>query len=459
MAGLHHVTTAAGRLAYNAAWMSLPIPGLGGRAVSATSYIAENQIGDDRPLMFLWNGGPGASSSPLHLSAFGPRRFAATPGHLVGITTEPRMIEENPATLLDVADLVFVDPVGTGMQTDVDDPPELTVELDGAAVEAFVRHWINAHGRKRSPLHLVGESFGAFRLTEMSERLADLDVRGLILISPMLDPAIQAPSVGNDQSHIADVPAMSVAAWRHGRSKIRSNDVDEVWRAARDFAEGDYLVALQKGVAVEPAKERAVAERLHLLTGVPIDRIIKSRLRLSSEEFLRELLYDEDRIVGRLDTRITGPLPAPVVDGGRPPSADDPALGVGRSNIILSPDIKHYLRQHAGADGAGDYVALTLALNFAWDWRPASKKAEFSRNYLPRVAVLLDERPAAQMLVIGGIYDMATVWGGVVYSMMHAGISADRFTLLMTHGGHSLTGEALDRAGEAIRRFVTTDIT
>lgn len=228
---MRHVADGTG-LPYDAHWEALTLTDASGTdntTMSATTYTAAASSAP-RPVMFLFNGGPGASSSPLHMSAFGPRRIVTDP------VSGERAIHANPYSLLDQADLVFVDPVGTGFNRvlrEGGDTPYLSVHGDAAAMEHFVRHWLTTHDRLTSPLYLVGESFGGFRLATMCESISDLNVAGLALISPMLDASAAAAAPGNDLPHVFDLPPMAVAAWHHGRSSGRFADAAAVFANAQ----------------------------------------------------------------------------------------------------------------------------------------------------------------------------------------------------------------------------------
>nr|WP_281178383.1 hypothetical protein [Amycolatopsis jejuensis] len=443
--------TATGKpIDYTARWTSYPVLGADGEAiatVSATAYVAE-PVDPARPVTFLFNGGPGASSSPLHMGAFGPNIFSTT-------VDGGREIVPNPHTLLDCSDLVFVDPVGTGFSRELapdGGAPYLTVHGDAASVEGLIRRWLTEHGRAHSPLHLVGESFGGFRLATLCASIADLPVAGLVLISPLLDATATAP--GNDLTHALELPTMAVAAWFHGLASPNAADAAEVFDTAEVFARDDYLRALHQGSALDPAERHRVGGRLAALLGLPVEVVLDADLRVDSEDFLRRLLADRDELVGRLDVRVTGPMPPPPDPDG-PPTVDDPALGMIDTNVRHSDALADYLRTHAGATAEGPYVSLSLELGFRFDWRSADREEAFYVNQTTHLVKLLKERPQARALLIGGYFDLATVLSGTIHAATHSGMPTDRTEVLTLTSGHSLEPSVLPAVTAAVRKLIT----
>ncbi|MEU6408169.1 alpha/beta fold hydrolase [Microbispora sp. NPDC046933] len=465
---MRHTVTIAGRaVEYDAQWESLTLTGADGTPdalISATAYLAGDPSA--RPVMFLFNGGPGASSSPLHMSAFGPRRFVTDPVDPLSFGRDHasgrRRVVPNPFCLLDAADLVFIDPVGTGFSRELRQDgaaPYLSVHGDAAATERFIRWWLAEHKRQDSPIYLVGESFGGFRLATMCARITDLDVAGLVFISPMLDASATAPAPGNDLPHVFDLPTMAVAAWVHGRASAGIPDAATVFASAQAFAQSEYLTALHLGSGLPQRDRAAVAERVADLIALPAERVLADDLRVQSETFLRMLLADRGELVGRLDTRITGPMPPEAVDD-RPPAADDPALGIGRSNVIHSDALAHYLRSEAEATDDGSYVSLSLELNFAFDWRNDHPKPDFYRNPTANISTLLRERPHARALLIGGYFDLATPLAASVFAIRHCGAPPSRVETLQLTAGHSLADDdTLRTASAALRALIRTTST
>ncbi|MFJ7215040.1 alpha/beta fold hydrolase [Amycolatopsis sp. NPDC098790] len=446
------VTIAGTPVEYTVAWTELPLIGDDGAAdatISATTYLAHDSS-PDRPVTFLFNGGPGASSSPLHMNAFGPRILATE-------ASGERAPVPNPESLLDRTDLVFIDPVGTGFSRTLRDggeQPYLSVHGDAKAVERFIRHWLAENDRGDSPVYLVGESFGGFRLATLCATIADLPVHGLVFLSTMLDASAMSSTPGNDLPHVFELPAMAVAAWAHGRASLGATTAQAVFDEADEFARDDYLRALYRGSALPDADRDRVAARVAELIGLPVEQVLAADLRVDSEDFLRTLLADRALVTGRLDTRISGPVPTPP-PGDRPAAADDPALGIGRANVRHSAELAAYLRDVAGVTTEAPYVSLSLELNFRFDWRPEHPRPAFYTNATVHVGQLLRQRPEARVLVLGGYFDLATPIAGARHAITHAGVPPERVDVVRLACGHSLTGPALHTAATAVRAFLS----
>lgn len=437
------------RLAYRAGWFETVLrdpDGTPAATISATTYVRDRSgPSADRPVLVLFNGGPGASSSPLHFSAFGPRRLG--PRDAKG----RRALLDNRETLLDVADLIFVDPVGTGFSRPLragGGTRYWTVEGDAAAALTLVRGWLAAHGRTRSPLYFAGESYGGYRLGTMARAMDGLNVAGLILVSPALDYGT-AP----DQAAIDRLPTMAVAAWQHRRAPGDPRAADQVWEDARRFAEGDYAAALQPGDLIDPATRDRIAHEVARRIALPPGDMIAAQLRVDDQRFLETLVPGS--VVGRLDTRVVRAAAA-AANPDRPAAANDPSLGLGRSNVIVSDPIGDYLRREVGVATARDYYSLTLDVNFSWDWnRPVATPGE-GWSVVPAIAALMRERPAVRLLAIGGLFDLATPWLATRHALGHGGLPMARVTLLPLPAGHSpfdADGERA-RGSAAVRAFL-----
>ncbi|MBB4155568.1 carboxypeptidase C (cathepsin A) [Sphingomonas jinjuensis] len=432
------IVLAGQRLRYRATWSETVLrdpAGVPDATISATSYV-RTDVSDPatRPVVILFNGGPGASSSPLHFSAFGPRRLG--PRDASG----NRALLDNGETLLDVADLVFVDPVGTGFSRPLrpgGGQRYWSVEGDATAVLTLVRDWLRANRRTISPLFLAGESYGTYRLGTMARHLDGLNVAGLILVSPALDFGTAA-----DQAAIDRLPTMALAA----AVRRQPGDAATQWDAARRFAETDYAVALQQGTLLPAAERDRVQATVTRFTGA-------SDLRPQTQPFLETVL--PGHIVSRLDVRVAQPK-APPANADRPAAANDPSLGLGRSNVIVSAPITRYLTQDIGVRTSRDYVSLTLDVNFAWNWQRPDTEPGATWSVVPAIAQAMAARPGVRLLAIGGYYDLATPWLATRHALTRGDLPMDRVTLLPLASGHSPFEDEAERARGAasIRAFI-----
>jgi carboxypeptidase C (cathepsin A) len=446
----HTLTLTDGSFPYRATWFEHVLNDSAGNpqaTISATAYVREGTrtAGAGRPVLFLFNGGPGASSSPLHMNGIGPKLLGARDA------SGERTLESNPDTLLDVADLVFIDPVGTGFSRPLragGGLPYWSGPGDAAAVLALVRGWLQREGRGQSPLIFVGESYGGYRLGLMARDMADLNVAGLVLLSPALEMSQHA-----DQQAINALPSMAVAAWHHRKVADDARTAAEVWDQARTFAQDEYAAALQHGTALEPQQARRIADRIAEMLHLPGATILAANLRVPVQQFLEQLVPGQ--IVGRLDTRVIAPLPPPAAMPDRPVAANDPALGLGRSNVIASAPIGRYLRENLRVPTKRPYHSLTLDVNFAWDFRLADPRPPFTINVADYLGDLLKARPEARLLVYGGYHDLATPALATRHGITHSRVPLERVEFSFSANGHSVfEGTGRSASAARLRRFL-----
>ncbi len=432
----HRASIASQSISYRAVFREYVLDGEDGRplaTISATSYSRSDvPAGSARPLFFFFNGGPGASSSPLHFTAFGPRLRPSG-------RDQSAPFVDNPDSLLDVADLVFVDPVGTGFSRVLpggDGRPFWAPRADAAAMLRLIRNWISDHQREASPIFIAGESYGAYRLATLMRDAADLNLHGLLLISPSTSTAGMAGAASGDLDHVLSLPSMAVAAWHHGKVDRGNETAEQYFARATAFAETEYLVALHQGSALEDSERRRIAERMSGLIGLDPDLLTEADLRVDNDLFVNQLLRGENQLVGRLDARVSAPVQPPA-RGDRPAAANDPSLGLGRSNVIRSEAITRYMRDELGVNPGRDYVSLTLDVNFNWNWFEPVEDRRAYHNPLGHVAAAMEARPDLRLMVAGGIYDLATPVASAHHAIRHSGIALDRVRFLALPAGHS----------------------
>jgi carboxypeptidase C (cathepsin A) len=373
-----------------------------------------------RPVTFVFNGGPGASSAYLHVGALGPRRvpFDERGAPLA----PPTELVDNAESWLAFTDLVFVDPVGTGWSRAVRPKEEggdakATKEPDPKAffginkdldslVELMTR-WLSGHDRWASPVFVAGESYGGFRAAKLA-RLANergVGLNGTILISPALEFALLDPSDYDVLPWVDLVPTMALAAHHHGRGRALPADADpaEVRREAEAFATGDLATTLIRGATVPPEERADVVRRLADLLGLPEDVVDRHECRISMTRFARELLKDEGRIVGLYDATAVGRDPFPDRDGMPWP---DPTLsGIER---VFNAGVNARLRTELGVQTDREYHLLSMAVNRDW-------KVDFDQHALESQVGATDDlrygmalNPHMGVFLTHGLYDMVT---------------------------------------------------
>tara|TARA_R110001606_G_scaffold88268_2_gene198545 strand:+ start:8579 stop:10075 length:1497 start_codon:yes stop_codon:yes gene_type:complete len=418
----------------------------GRSVVSGTTYLRScDCAASQRPVVFLFNGGPGASSSPLHF-ALGPHARER------GAATFP----DNSNTILRAADLVFIDPVETGFsRAAATDGTSRFLGVDGdvEAVSAFIHKWMTAHGRDNSPVFIVGQSYGGFRLANLLPRVGDMNVQGLIMVSPLLNASASASDLGN----VFALPTMVATAWRFGKSSIEAPTEADAWEIARRFSETELLVALEQGDMLDQSEKKRIASEITAMTGLPSDLVFESNLRVDIQDFLETLLAGDSLFISRLNTAKTESVKPAATNPDRPAAANDPSLGLGRSNKILASDIARYLKDMTGLDQGQDYRSLNLDANFAWDWSGANQQL-FYADATPRVADFMNANTDARLLVFGGYRDLATPLLATRYALTHAGLPQERVEFEMLASGHSPFDEDALKAPFADRIYTFIQI-
>jgi carboxypeptidase C (cathepsin A) len=351
--------------------------------IFSVSYVADGDD-EDRPVTFVFNGGPGASSAYLHLGAVGPRRVEWPPDG--SLPEMPPRLVQNEASWLAFTDLVFVDPVGTGFsrviekenekekggdekekKDDALDPKEFFGEKrDLESMCEFMGRWLSGNGRWGSAVFIAGESYGGYRvgrLARMLQESAGIGLNGAILISPALEITPLNPTDYDVLGWIDRAPTMAAAAVHHGRSRAFDNGtaLEEVLREAETFATGDYASFLARGASMLPEDRDRILGRLADLIGLPLDLVVRAEGRVGIQTFSRELLRDERKIVGLYDSTITATDPFPDRD---PYSGPDPTLS-GLSPAYTMA-VNRLLRSEIGVETDREYTLLSYEVNAAW---------------------------------------------------------------------------------------------
>lgn len=380
-------------------------------SVFHVSYLRKD-AGDPakRPVMFAFNGGPGSSAVWLHLGVLGPKRVEL-PGDGTSAPVPPARLVENEHSILDVADLVFVDPVSTGYsRIEKDGKPEEFhgVDADIESLADFIRRWITEHRRWSSPKFLLGESYGGIRVAGLADELQSsygMSLNGVVLLSSLLDFRTLSPSQGNDLAYQVFLPVYTAVAHFHGKLK---GDRDALVREARDFANGDYALALHAGLALAPDKRQAAAERLAALTSLPADLILAADLRIDPTRFRGELLRAEGKVLGRFDARVAWP----ATDRSSPWPEYDPSFSLALG--AYSTTMLAYLGDELGWKEDSPYEILTGKVQ---PWKMGNGNGFV--NTAGKLSAAMRDNPHLRVLVMGGHADLATPPDGIDYSISH----------------------------------------
>lgn len=425
----HHTATIGGQeIAYTATTGTLVLreeaekegASEGEKARAAFFFIAYTLDGVEdvarRRITFSFNGGPGSSSVWLHLGLLGPRRAAMD--EIGGLPPPPYQLSANPHSLLDETDLVFIDPVSTGFSRAVpgEKPRDFhTFKRDIETVGDFIRLYTTRYLRWPSPKFLIGESYGTTRAAGLSGYLQDrhgLFLNGIMLISSILDFQTAAFTPGNDLPYALFLPTYTATAWYHKRLSARlQGDLRAALREAEAFAQGEYASALMRGTAL-PAEDRArIASRLAELTGLSEAWIDRANLRIEIHRFCKELLRDQRRTVGRLDSRFTGI----DSDAAGETHEYDPSL----TNIMgpYTAGFNDYVRRELKFESDLPYEILNPRV---WPWIYSEDNRYLNVSETLRKAMTVN--PHLKVLVANGYYDLATPYLATERTFNHLGL-------------------------------------
>jgi carboxypeptidase C (cathepsin A) len=446
-----------GGLRYTVTTGRLPLKDDEGEIVAQVFFVAYTLDGGapDRPLMFTFNGGPGSPAIWLHLGAVGPKR---APMYEEGVLPPPPYrIEDNPASWLEFADLVFIDPVGTGFsraRTPKEAEKYWSVKGDIESVGEFIRLYLTRYQRWLSPVYLAGESYGTTRAAGLAGHLVDrgISFAGLVLVSSILNFQTARFSRGNDLPYVLFLPTYAATAWYHNRlvGDLRES-LERTVEEARAFAAGAYAQALAKGVSL-PEEERAqVLDGLVRLTGLTSKFLDLADLRINIHDFCKELLRNERRTVGRLDSRVKGLEDYAKGHAQRPDH--DPSM-----TMLMAPYLAafmDYVRRDLGYETDLEYQIFGGIKN-PWDWGSAGEGHPDTSEAL-RAAVA--KNAYMKVFVASGYYDLATPFFATEYTLDHMGLHpAQRaaFTLRYYEAGHMMyvKPQCLADLRDDVRAFV-----
>ncbi|HXU29036.1 MAG TPA: peptidase S10 [Thermoanaerobaculia bacterium] len=429
-------------------------------SIFSVSYLLDGvDAPSARPITFLFNGGPGSTATWLHIGAFGPVRLNLGDDPL-DAGSPPYPLRPNVHSLLDVSDLVFVDPIGTGYSHALGEGKDSEywgVDEDAASMASFIRSYLTHQRRWTSPKYLAGESYGTIRASVLVRDLS-LDVldgvafNGVILISTAVDVRVfLSGAPGNDIAYATGLPTYAATAYYHNQLPEKPANREAFLAEAREFAATEYLTALFKGDALSDAETAAVAAKLHRFTGLSEAYLRRSHLRVPVDHFLKELLRDRGEVLGIHDTRFRGKDP----DEAGELVAWDPFL-FGIAGPFVSA-INGYLTDDLKVDMGESYEVFQERAGGAWK-RPAGDQNVFSgflntTGYLSQAAATNRD---FRIFVAGGYYDLTTTFYGVEQTFNHSGIPKDRITLKTYEGGHMmyLREASLTALSADIRAFI-----
>ena len=460
-----HKTKIRGKpLAYTATAAETYITNLRGEPVAGLfsfSYVVDAPAGRTRPVMFIFNGGPGSASLWLHLGVLGPKRLVLDQ-EVNPSNTPPFGVADNPFSVLEVADLVFIDPVGTGFSHAIGNADDLDfagTDVDADSVARFIELWLSQQGRWNSPKYLVGESYGAARAAVLLRALMGgpmymtvmrgITIDGVVLVGASLQGAGRSPDATDPDPATIALPSMAVTAWYHEKIERKGRSPAELYDEVKSFGATEYGTALKKlgDGTLTDAEKSGLARKLQEYTGLPAETWLRSGLRMPTQSFVKQIVAERSLEVGSYDSRYTLPLAA----NGGDPVADDAAMGryvpgfVGAFHLLLNDDLK--------VDMPIPYTSISFSLGFAWNYMRSGVPP--GQSFAADLATAMRRTPALRVLVASGYYDMVTTPAAAEHQLKSNGVPLERVTFKNYESGHMvyLGGTAASFA-EDVRTFV-----
>jgi carboxypeptidase C (cathepsin A) len=369
-----------------------------------------------RAVTFAFNGGPGSSSVWLHLGALGPRRVVMGPE---GERLPTQGLRDNAFSWLDFTDLVFIDPVSTGFSRALEgeDPKQFHgLDEDVRWVAEFIRLHLVRSQRWLSPKFLAGESYGTTRAAGLASELQGklgINLSGIVLISPVLNFQTLSFDTGNDTPYWLFLPTYTATAFHHGRLAPPLNEkLERTIEQVQAWASSEYLMALAQGDALAPAKRDQIAERLAAFTGLSVDYVKRANLRVPIFAFTKELLREQGRTVGRLDSRYVG------IDRNQNGASTefDPSYAAIQGPYTAA--LNAYVRGELKFESDLNYEILTGNVQ-PWNYGPARNRyADVAESLRSAMSQNTDLR----VLACSGYFDLATPFYAMTYTMTHMGL-------------------------------------
>ncbi len=441
----HRMSIAGKSFDYTATAGTLVIRDDDDKPIANVGYVAYTRRAEQgqRPLLFAFNGGPGSSSLWLHMGVLGPRRvLVSDPGPT---PPAPYKTVDNEFGVLDKADLVMIDPVGTGLSRAVCDKKDEDfwgVDPDIDSVSRFIAQYVSDNDRWTSPKYLLGESYGTTRAAAIVDYLRSrrsLAFNGLVLVSVATDiEAIFAELPGNDRPYAAFLPAYAAVGWYHHLVPGQPAALEPFLAEVRRYAAGPFAAALIKGDTLTEEERDAVAEQVHKYTGLSVDYVKAANLRISEVAFAHELLKPQRKTIGRLDGRFAGPTQDPLQKDA---DYDPQSAAIGAAFTAAFQD---YFHGELKFGQGRTYRATNFTIGDHWKWahKPIDAPGEQPIvNSGVDLAQALIQDANLKVLVLNGYYDLATPFTGTEYMMSHLGLppgTSSRIQMKYYEAGHMM---------------------
>lgn len=394
-----------------------------------------------RPVTFAFNGGPGSSSIWLHMGILGPRRVVLNdPGYS---PPPPSERVDNEFSVLDVTDIVLIDPIGTGFSKPLGKAKSKDfwgVDQDIKSVGAFIKRYVTDNARWASPKYVLGESYGGMRCAGLAHHLQSehgMNLNGVVLVSPYLNASSGDDFLGTDLPHALYFPTLAATAWYHGAIADKPASLQEYLASVERFAYREYMPALLQGFTISAEEKSAMATKLAAYTGTTAAFWEKADLRVSHPQYLQELKRGERLIAGRIDSRFVGPAVNPL---GEMMDYDPffPAIGPAYTAAFLD-----YLHTELKFGQDQEYRVSAFEVEWDWEHKPpgAHEWATPLPNTVPDLALAMTMNPGLHVLVQQGWYDLATPYAVMKYDIGHLDITAEarkRIRIEYYEAGHMM---------------------
>lgn len=388
-----------------------------------TAYFAKGVDAGTRPITFFYNGGPGSATMYLRMTSLGPVRVQIPDlEHPVG---GPYKVGPNPYSLIDTTDMVFIDAPGTGysrVQGKDAMKSFFGIDQDAAAFDRFIRRFMTKYNRWDSPRYLFGESYGTTRDAALGAQLQQhgVDLNGIVLLSQILSFNNSADgsdgNPGTENGFFLALPSFAATAWYHHKVPNQPAQLEPWLHEVEQYALGEYATALLQGADLDPAKKQAIAAKLEGYTGVPAATWMKANLRITGGEFSHFLQDAANITTGRLDSRYQGPSMDPL---GK--EADyDPFTESVESSILAAQNSYAHETLHFGQNMT--YKQSAREPGFNWDMKHRSPGGGWPGTYtnvMGDLAYTMRVNPKMHVLLMGGYFDLGTLYFGATYEMKH----------------------------------------
>jgi carboxypeptidase C (cathepsin A) len=449
----HSVTVNGTSFTYKAQTGTQPVWDELGKPIASLhyTYYTRNDVKDraSRPLLISFNGGPGSGSVWMHLAYTGPRILKIDDE---GYPVQPYGVKQNPYSVLDVSDIVYVNPANTGYSRTI---PETGKEVDRSkffGINADIKYlaeWLNTfvtrNNRWRSPKYIIGESYGGTRVMGLSLALQNqqwMYLNGVIMVSPADYKVIR---VGGPVSEALNLPYYTAAAWHHKALSpaLQSKDLLEILPESEDYTINTLIPAIAKGGFIDAAEKNAVAEKMAYYSGLSKDEILDQNLTVPTSYFWKGLLRDRGFTVGRLDSRYLG------IDKEKAGTRPDYNSEITSWLHSFTPAINYYLQEELN-------FKTDIKYNMFGPVRPWNNENDTTRDDLRQA---MAQNPYLNVLVQSGYYDGATTYFNAKYTMWQvdpSGKMKDRLEFKGYRSGHMmyLRREDLKQANDDIRSFI-----